>query len=198
MKHYIEGHTEGHTEAHTEDRGVEKKGTDLDGMHLALGVCGGIGATEVVKITREFRRFGATVTVFTTPSALQFITETSLEWGSNQKIIKEATAGVEHLDPFDGVIVAPATWNCMAKCAAGISDNAVTLLVSGQLGRKKPVIFVPTMNIQLKNHPLYGQVVRTLLSWGVQFFESPEEEDRLKMPAPEALVRYVKQYVTHA
>ena len=176
---------------HLTDRGVERKSDRLKGKRLALAACGGIGAVELVRVTRELRRHGAQVTLFITPAVTTFISELSLEWAAGSKVIREAGADVDHLDTYDLVLVAPATLNTISKSALGITDNVVTLLIAGQLGRKAPLLFVPTMNVQLRNHPAFAEHVARLQQWGARFFPSEVEEDRLKMPAPETILEHV-------
>ena len=170
------------------DRGVELKSQRLSKKQIALAACGGIAATELVKIIRELRRHGAEVTPFLTPSVEDFISAMSIEWAANRPVIVEPTVEVDHLDPFDAVVVAPATLNTIAKAAVGISDNSVTLLIASQLGRRGPLLFVPTMNLALREHPAYDEHVKRLEKWGATFFASEAEEDRLKMPPPEKFV----------
>ena len=68
------------------DKGVEIRSGKLAGKRIGLGVCGGIGAVEVVKIIREMRRHGAVVTPFLTPSVKEFVTALSLEWAAGGEI----------------------------------------------------------------------------------------------------------------
>lgn len=177
------------------DRGVIPKSDALSGKRIGFGICGGIAAVETVKAIRELRRHGARVSAFCTPSVENFITHLPLEWASGERVIDSLEADVDHLEDFDLVLVAPITLNTLAKCALGLCDNSVTLLVAGQLGRRAPLLFVPTMNLQLSQHPLYGSYRNTLEGWGATFLIS-EEEDRLKMPDPvsiaEAVIRAVK------
>ncbi len=164
------------------DRGVTPRSIVLDGVSVAMAVCGGIGSVEVVKIIREFRRHGARVTVFVTPTVSRFVTHLSLEWAAESAVIVEVGAEVDHLNRYDLVVVVPATLNTIAKVAAGLCDNAVTLLLASQFGQRGKVLFVPAMNHVLKNHPLYAEEVKRLKSWGAEFLESVEEEARLKVP----------------
>ncbi len=173
------------------DTGVQKKSRRLENRNLALAVCGGIAAVESVKILRELRRYGAKITPFFTPHVIDFITELSVEWAAGEKVVTKMGADVDHLDPFDLVIVAPVTLNTLSKSALGLADNPVTLLIAGQLGRKSPLLFVPTMNTQLLGHPLYLEYVTRLKGWGAEFLESEEEEGRVKMAPPERLVKRV-------
>lgn len=169
------------------DLAVELKSDALKNKEIALAICGGIAATETVKITRELRRHGANVTAFFTNSAELFITPLSLEWATNKKVIAGVDANVQHLQKFDLVLVAPATLSTLNKAAAGICDNPVLLLIAAQLGHKAPVLFVPTMNSVLWYHPLLNRNIEILKGWGCEFFISSQEEDRLKMPTPEAI-----------
>ncbi len=173
------------------DTGVEIKSDALQGVRVAFGICGGIGAVETVKILRELRRHGAQLTVFATPAALKFITELSLKWAAQGPILQDPGADVEHLEPFDIAVLAPLTLNTLTKCALGITDSAVSLMVAGQVGRKAPLVCVPTMNLQLQKHPLYAKYVAQLETWGARFFPSPEEEGRLKMPAADVFSKWL-------
>jgi len=170
------------------DLGVEPKSTRLQGCSIALGIAGGIGAVDTVRLVREWRRHGAEVTAFFSPEAARFITPLSLEWATGRSVVQEAGADVEHLSSYDLVVVAPATLNTLGKAAAGMADTPVTLLMAGQIGRKAPVLVVPTMNAQLAAHPAYAESIAKLKKWGVHFLETPMEEGRLKMPAPEIVV----------
>ncbi|MEZ4752122.1 MAG: flavoprotein [Bdellovibrionota bacterium] len=173
------------------DKGVEEKSSRLRGKRIAIGASGGIGAVGLVKIFRELRRHGAKLCPFATPSVFKFITPLSLSWAADHEVVCQPDESVEHFDAFDLVVVAPATLNTLSKCATGITDNAVTLLVAAAIGGGIPVVAVPTMNVRLLRHPSYANSRKTLESWGVEFFEAETEEDRLKMPAPEALVSFL-------
>ena len=164
------------------DRMVVAKSKVLAGKAIAVAVCGGIGAVEIVKIIRELRRHGAVVTAFFTPSTERFITRLSVEWATESSVVMEPNADVDYLHAFDLVLVAPATLNTIAKSALGLADNAVTLLIATQFGRKAPVLFVPTMYIEMKHHPLYRHYEKLLESWGADFLEPAEKENRQKMP----------------
>jgi phosphopantothenoylcysteine decarboxylase / phosphopantothenate---cysteine ligase len=173
---------------HQTDIGVQTKSDRLVGAKVALAVCGGIGAVETVRLAREIRRHGAEVTAFFTPSVENFITALSVEWACNRPVVRTLGPEVSHLDPYDVVLVAPATLNTISKSAQGLADNPVTLLIASQFGRKGKLLFVPTMNSVLWGHPLYAEYRKRLESWGALFLEGASEEERIKMPDPEALV----------
>ncbi len=172
------------------DQGVRSTSTQLEGKQLALAICGGIASVEVVKIIRELRRRGASVQPYMSPSAEKFITPLSVGWAADKEAVRDSSEGANHLAQFDLVVVAPLTLNTLSKAAQGVCDNVVTLLIAAQLGRSLPVMMVPTMNDALWKHPMTSQHCGRLKEWGVRFFDSPHEEDRLKMPAPEKLADF--------
>ena len=173
------------------DRGVNSISDRLQNRQIGLGASGGIGVVELVKIIRELRRHGASVFPRFTPSVGAFISPLAVEWAAGRPVITSLEADVDHLDPYDLVLLAPATLNTIAKCAMGICDNSVTLLTAAQIGRKAPVLIVPTMNVQLVHHPMYEEYKKRLESWGVSFFQPTPQEGRLKMPAPEKIAELI-------
>ncbi|MSP18449.1 MAG: hypothetical protein EXR74_02640 [Bdellovibrionales bacterium] len=173
------------------DRGVRVKSNGLKGKDIAVAICGGIASVESVKIIRELRRHGASITAFYTPEVTKFITELPVAWASGKSVITGAQAQVEHLESYDLVLVVPATLNTISKSALGLADNVVTLLIASQIGKKGKLLFVPTMNTSLWKHPLFLEYQKTLESWGAQFLLSQEEEERIKVPDPEKIAETV-------
>ncbi len=176
-----------------QDTGVVAVSDRLLEIRLAVAICGGIGAVEVVKIIREFRRHGACVSAYMTIDAERFITPLSVEWATQGRLVRAISAKVEHLEEFDWVVVVPATFNTLAKAAVGICDNPVTLLISNQIARRGNIVFVPTMNQSMAEHPVLSVHRETLVKWGAIFLESALKEGRLKVPEPERLVNFVIQ-----
>lgn len=180
------------------DPGVIQKSRRLKDRRIAVGVCGGIGAVEVVRMIREMRRHGANISVFITPSVRRFVGSLSLEWAAQTPVVTRATRDVEYLQDFDLVLIAPLTLNTLSKSALGITDNPVTLLIASQISRKRPLIFVPAMNEDLLNHPLFKVYRSQLEAWGGTFLFSPIEESRLKMPTPETVTEAITQVLASA
>ena len=169
------------------DRHVEKKSASLEGKRLAYVACGSIGVVESVRIIRELRRHGALVTAFPTRGALAFLTAEAFAWATERPAVIEASAAVEYLDPFDGVVLAPLTLNSLAKVALGLADSAAMLVVATAFGNQTPVLCVPTMHAAMRQHPCYGEYRARLESWGATFLEVEEQEGRQKMPPPELI-----------
>lgn len=173
------------------DTGVSPKSDRLEGKRIAVAVCGGIAAVEVVKIIRELRRHGAKITPFMTPSSSRFIGPDALSWAAETGVIAESSAQVEYLKEYDLVLVCPATLNTIAKAALALTDNVVSLLIASQIGAKRKVLMVPAMNLAMLEHPAYGEYRARLEAWGVNFLQLPCEEGRLKIPSFEAVANRV-------
>jgi phosphopantothenoylcysteine synthetase/decarboxylase len=64
--------------------------------------------------------------------------------------------------------VAPASFNTIIKCAAGINDNLALGLINEALGSPSvPVALVPWVNGSLNEHPAYRPSLDRLRSAGV-------------------------------
>lgn len=174
-----------------QDRSVLEVSSALKGKKIALAVCGGIGAIEVVKIARELRRHGAALEAFMSPQAKKFITPLSVEWACGTKPILKAGAKVEYLESFDAVLVVPATLHTLSKASLGLTQTVVDLVIANQLGSHKPVFFVPAMNQQLWEHPSLLESQKRLKSWGAIFYPAIEEESRIKVPDAKVLVNWL-------
>ena len=103
----------------SEDTGVTKKGSSLEGKRVILAVSGGIAASESIKLARELRRHGAYVYPIMSKSAEQVISPLALSWGSGDQVITEWDPEMSQLGDFDGLILAPATRNSIAKFTHG-------------------------------------------------------------------------------
>lgn len=68
----------------------------------------------------------------------------------------------------DLLVLAPLSANTMAKVSAGICDNLLTCIVRAW-NVSKPVLFCPSMNTQMWNHPVTKHQVDMLVSWGYSF-----------------------------
>lgn len=128
-----------------------------DPLHILLGVTGGIAAYKSAILCRQLVKSGATVQVIMSEAACQFITPLTMEALSGRPVpvsmFQRTRGALEHIDmptEADIMIVAPATADYLARCAAGRASDlisAVTLAFSG------PVIAAPAMNTIMYNNP---------------------------------------------
>ena len=131
------------------DTGVASHSRTLQDKHILLAVSGGIAATESVKISRELRRHGAQVSAMMTRSAQKVISPLAVSWGSGSDVLTEWESKMSQLGQFDGVLLAPATRNSIAKHVNGITDSPVMMALAAASGNGTPILFVPSMHEDL-------------------------------------------------
>ena len=144
----------------------------LSNKHILLGISGGIAAYKIPELIRLLVKAGAEVRVATTPNALNFVTETTLQTLSGHSVYSDVFAAInahatEHIslpEWCDAMLVAPATANVLAKTAAGIADDALTTTICSCVARK-PVLFAPAMNDKMWENPATQKAIETIRSW---------------------------------
>lgn len=148
----------------------------LTGKKVIVGITGGIAAYKTPLLIRLLIKNGAEVKVAATKSALQFVTSTTLETLSKNKIYTDLFAetneyNTEHValkDWADFMIVAPATANCIGKLASAIADDALSTLL---LAFNKPLFICPAMNTNMLEHFSVERNIQWLKDNGVRFIE---------------------------
>ncbi len=149
----------------------------LRGARILLCVTGSIAAYKAVSLLRALTRDGAEVSVVMTPSATRFVTPLTFETLSGRPVRHGLFDGAEtmpHLratDEADLVLVAPATANCLAKCALGVADDLVSTLL---LAARCPIVMTPAMDGDMWEHPALVSHVRAMRERGVVVLE-PED-----------------------
>lgn len=144
----------------------------LSGKHVALGVTGSISAFKAADLASKLRQAGATVEVVMTPAAAQFVTPLTFQSLTGRPVVvdmfgaAEAEAHVEVARRADAFVIAPATADCLANLAHGMTPDMVTLTA---LATTAPVLVAPAMDNQMWEHPATQENVVTLRSRGVEF-----------------------------
>lgn len=141
---------------------------------VLLCVTGGIAAYKAPELVRALVAAGCEVRVVMTRAAKAFATELSLATVSKHPvrselldISEEGTVGhIELADWPDVVVVAPATADILAKAAAGIADDLVSVIL---LATRAPVLFAPAMNSNMWRHPATVANLATLHARGARF-----------------------------
>ena len=128
------------------------------GKKILLGISGSIAAYKSPFLVRLLIKNGAEVKVVLTPSAVDFVTPTTLSTLSknpvNSKFIETKD---EQNNPVwsnhvelslwaDFMIIAPATSNTMSSMASARCDN---LLLACYLSAKCPVFIAPSMDLDM-------------------------------------------------
>ena len=146
----------------------------FQGKQVVLGVSGGIAAYKGVELLRLLVKAGADVHVVMTHSALEFIAPLTFQTLSGNPVhselfslLQEREIGhISLADRADLVLIAPATANIIGKAANGLADDLLTTIL---LATKAPVLFVPAMNVNMWENPLYRQNQARLEQHGCHF-----------------------------
>lgn len=144
------------------------------GKHILLGVTGGIAAYKAVELLRLLVKAGADVHVVMTRHAREFVAPLTFQTLSGNPVhtelfnlIQEREIGhIALADRADLCIVAPATANVIGKVANGLADD---LLTTSLMATKAPVLFVPAMNVNMWENPLYRDNQARLERHGYHF-----------------------------
>src|SRR5688500_7046442 len=146
----------------------------LKGRELVVAVCGGIAAHKVADVASKLAQLSAGVTVVMTAKAQKFVTPLTFEALSGRPVRTSTFDLVETSDPqhiglterADLMLVAPATANAIAKVAAGLCDDLVSLMVCAAAC---PVVFAPAMNNRMWAHPIAQENIAKLAALGYRF-----------------------------
>jgi len=130
---------------------VDKNLKSLANKNILLGVSGGIAAYKSAEIVRHLRKAGALVRVVMTKSAEEFITPLTLQALSGNRVSTElldveAEAAMGHIELAkwaDGLLIAPATANTLARISSGRGDDLLSTIT---LAFEGPVSLAPAMN----------------------------------------------------
>ena len=123
----------------------------LINKNILLGVTGGIAAYKAAEIVRHLKKSGSSVRVVMTKSAEEFITPLTLQALSGNRVSRElldaeTEAAMGHIELAkwaDGILIAPATANTLARLSSGRGDD---LLSSITLAFEGPISLAPAMN----------------------------------------------------
>lgn len=148
---------------------------------IVLGITGGIAAYKVAELVRLLVKEGANVHVVMTKSAQEFITPLTFQTLSGNPVITELFSLIEekeigHIalaDLADLIVIIPATANIIGKIANGIADDFLSTMV---MASKSPVLFVPSMNVNMWENKILQNNIQHLIKMGYEFIEPGEGE----------------------
>jgi phosphopantothenoylcysteine decarboxylase / phosphopantothenate---cysteine ligase len=139
---------------------------------LLLGVTGGIAAYKVAELVRLLRQADIELQVVMTEAACRFITPVTLQALSGNTVYSDlwdprVANNMAHIDlsrDCDGIVIAPASADFMAKVAHGLADDLLSTLC---LARECPLLMAPAMNRQMWDNPATQRNVTLLSNDGV-------------------------------
>jgi len=139
----------------------------LTDKNILLGITGSIAAYKAADIVSKLKKEGCNVKVVMTKSSELFITETTLESLSNNKVISEelgasTKSNFAHLDLAkwaDIILIAPCTANFMNKLANGHGDGLLSTIC---LAFTKTIFIAPAMNPDMWNNKVTQSSINKL------------------------------------
>ncbi len=145
----------------------------LSGKRILLVITGGIAAYKGLELIRRLRERGATVPAVLTAAGAEFVTPLSVAALSGERAYTELFSLTEETEmghirlgrEADLIVIAPASADFMAKCAAGIADDLATTTL---LAAKTPVLMAPAMNLEMWAHAATRRNVARLKADGVR------------------------------
>jgi phosphopantothenoylcysteine decarboxylase/phosphopantothenate--cysteine ligase len=179
----------------------------LKNKQIVLGVCGGIAAYKSVELLRRLVKAGARVRVIMTRSATRFVAPMTFEVLSENPVCvdlfeEKDDAAIRHIawaEAAQGVVIAPATANMVAKLAHGVADDALSTFM---LAVTCPVMICPSMNSNMFEHPATRRNLDLLAADGCRILAPGEGELACKsvgpgrLPEPGEIVDRLISYLT--
>lgn len=151
----------------------------LKNRNIVVGVCGGIAAYKSCELVRSLIKRDAAVQVVMTKNSLNFVTPLTLQTLSNRKVAvdqfnldwENKIGHIEIADNADAIVIAPATASFLGKIASGIADSLLSNII---LATRAPVIFCPSMNVNMFNNPAVKTNIRKLQEYGYEVMDPAE------------------------
>lgn len=142
----------------------------MRGRRILLGVTGSIACYKSVDLASKLTQAGAEVDVILTESATRFVSPLSFRSVTGRTVYTDMWDLSDHVrhvglgKTADLLLIAPATAHTIAKLAAGLADNLLTLTT---LAARCPVLVAPAMDGGMWQHPATQANVTVLAERGV-------------------------------
>ncbi|GAB5535410.1 MAG: bifunctional phosphopantothenoylcysteine decarboxylase/phosphopantothenate--cysteine ligase CoaBC [Rubricoccaceae bacterium] len=182
----------------------------LSGARLVLGVTGSIAAYKAADLIRQLVKAGAEVQPVMTEAATRFIPTLTLSTLAKREALIEifpeagADTWTKHVELglwADGIVIAPATAQTLAKLAGGFCDSMLTAVV---LSARCPVLVSPAMDHDMWNHPATKRNLATLQADGVEIISPAHGELASgligdgRLPEPAELVERIGEWLAES
>lgn len=154
---------------------------DFTGKTLLLVITGGIAAYKSLELIRLIKKAGGNVRAILTKSGEQFVTPLSVSALCEHEVytdlwsLKDETemGHIRLSRECDGVIIAPASADFIAKMAHGLANDLASTML---LAADKDILIAPAMNHRMWSHPATQDNLKTLEQRGVGII-GPNEGD---------------------
>jgi len=176
----------------------------LKGKKILVGVSGGIAAYKACELVRRLVEREAEVHVVLTQSGQQFVTALTFQALSGNAVHTDLFSLTEesemsHIklaDEADLLVIAPATADLVAKLAHGMANDLLTTIA---LVTRAPVLFAPSMNVNMWDKEIVQENIRGLLGRGYRMIEPGEGalacgwQGKGRMAEPDSIVAEVEK-----
>lgn len=150
------------------------------GKRVLLGITGSIAAYKGAEIASGLTQAGYDVRVIMTLHAVKFIAPLTLETLTKNKVYVDMFTDEDHTqvthialaNESDLILIAPATYNIIAKAAAGVADDLLSTVLAAAKWDK--VMFAPAMNVNMYQNPINNENIIKLQQHGCNFIEPDE------------------------
>ncbi len=162
---------------------MSEKVTLLENKRIVLAVTGSIAIYKAVDFASKLTQAGALVDVIMTESAQRFVTPLTFQSVTGRPVYTDlwqadSSGGllthIAHVglgEGADALVIAPASAHTLAKLAAGLADNLLTVTA---LAARCPLLIAPAMDGGMYQHPATQANLQTLIQRGAYLIE-PEE-----------------------
>ncbi len=156
--------------------------TLLQNKRIVLGVTGSVAAYKSVDLASKLTQAGAMVDVIVTESAQRFVSPLLFQSVTGRPVYTDLwqsegggalPSHIAHVGLGEGadlLAISPATANTLAKLAAGMADNLLTV---SALAMRCPLLLAPAMDGGMYQHPAVVQALDTLVERGA-YLVAPE------------------------
>lgn len=139
------------------------------GRRVLVALTGGIACYKTAAVVSRLVQDGAEVRVMMTKAATRFIGPLTFASLSGKPVVTSVWEADEHHDSphvqlarwCEVMLIAPASADMIAKLAAGICDDVVSLTAAA-LPRATPLLLAPAMNADMWSSPVVQRNLATL------------------------------------
>ena len=183
----------------------------ISGHKILVALTGGIACYKTATLVSGLVQSGAAVRILMTEAAARFVTPLTFESLTGSPVATAIWEAPDHLEsPHVGLarwceilIISPATADMIAKLAAGICEDVVSLTACA-MPQQTPVLLAPAMNEQMWQNPITQRnivMVREVLAYHTvgpgTGWQACRTEGAGRMAEPEEILEAAEQLLTN-
>lgn len=138
-------------------------------MNILIGVCGGISVYKSCELVRLLQKNGCNVIVVMTECAQKFITKTTFETLSKNKVLTDIFLDpLQHIELArwtDRIIIAPATATTLSRLRYGMANDLLSAIC---LATEAKIFLAPAMNEKMWQNQILQENLFGLKKYGYE------------------------------